>query len=486
MNKFIYYFLFLIAFTELNAADLIVSANSKYKSIQEAAKDALPGDNIIVSPAVYNGGMMISNLKGSSQLPISIIAEKSSEVIIRGGSNAFQFSDAEYVIIKGLIFEGQTGNGLNIDDAGNYSSPTKNISIDSCTFRNMNASGNNDLLKLSGLDSFKITRCTFFNGAAGGSGIDMVGCHYGIISNNRFENMGSNAIQAKGGTQFITIQSNFFKNCGQRTLNLGGSTGLQYFRPIDAKFEAADLNVFSNIFIGSVSPINYVGSVRVKVINNTIINPEKWVIRILQETVDPDRFFSCGDNEFSNNLIYQSSLGTETNIGPNTNPNSFIFRNNFWFNHQQSNWQGPNIPVKDNSQIINQNPLFINLNQENFNLSPSSPAKSIINYNNAPDKDYYSNLYKNPRSAGAIEYFGNDVYLETSEIGFICYNNLLEIVLPESIQMLDIEIFDLNANLVKRATNAISNNKIILNISELNSAVYFAKIGTKVIKFRKN
>ena len=87
--------------------------------------------------------------------------------------------------------------------------------------------------------------------AAGGSGIDMVGCHHGIIKGNYFENMGSNSIQAKGGTQHITIEGNFFRNGGQRPLNLGGSTGLPFFRPIDATFEAADIKVFSNIIVGS-------------------------------------------------------------------------------------------------------------------------------------------------------------------------------------------------------------------------------------------
>jgi len=58
-------------------------------------------------------------------------------------------------------------------------------------------SGNNDLLKLSGLDYFEIRNCEFRNGAEGGSGIDMVSCHHGIIQGNHFENLGSNSIQCK-------------------------------------------------------------------------------------------------------------------------------------------------------------------------------------------------------------------------------------------------------------------------------------------------
>jgi len=100
------------------------------------------------------------------------------------------------------------------------------------------------------LDSFSVSNCLFLNGSPGGSGIDMVGCHHGTFEGNRFEHMGANAVQAKGGTSDITIQRNFFKDGGQRSLNLGGSTGLQFFRPDTAHYEAADLRVYANIFVG--------------------------------------------------------------------------------------------------------------------------------------------------------------------------------------------------------------------------------------------
>ena len=89
---------------------------------------------------------------------------------------------------------------------------------------------------MSGVDFFEIRNCTFLNGAAGGSGIDMVGCHEGLIKSNRFEKQGSNSIQAKGCSKNIRIENNFFRNGGQRTLNLGGSTNLMLFRPIVARY----------------------------------------------------------------------------------------------------------------------------------------------------------------------------------------------------------------------------------------------------------
>ncbi|MBK9982774.1 MAG: hypothetical protein IPP15_10180 [Saprospiraceae bacterium] len=66
---------------------------------------------------------------------------------------------------------------------GTYATPAHHIKFENCTFRNIDATGNNDLLKLSGLDSFEIRHCVFLNGADGGSGMDMVGCHDGLIKN---------------------------------------------------------------------------------------------------------------------------------------------------------------------------------------------------------------------------------------------------------------------------------------------------------------
>ncbi|MBK9982773.1 MAG: hypothetical protein IPP15_10175 [Saprospiraceae bacterium] len=67
-----------------------------------------------------------------------------------------------------------------------------------------------------------------------------------------------------------------------------------FFRPIDAPYETSDLKVYSNIFIGSQAAVAFVGCINTEVVNNTIYLPEKWVMRILQETVDEDRFPPCG------------------------------------------------------------------------------------------------------------------------------------------------------------------------------------------------
>ena len=216
--------------------------------------------------------------------------------------------------------------------------------------------------------------------------------------------MKTNCIQAKGGTAWIRIEGNFFKDGGQRALNLGGSTGLQFFRPDTAHYEAAYLQVYANIFVGSWAPIAYTGSVHVEVVNNTFYQPENWVIRILQETVDPNRFLECGDNLFINNIIYlDHNLNTETNIGSNTRPETFLFSNNLWYNAALPNWTGPDIPTPDPNQILNLDPLFLDPANDDFSISTGSPAAGAGLTVPNPQLDFLEQLYGMPRSVGAVE-----------------------------------------------------------------------------------
>jgi len=386
------------------ATTLEVGPGKSYTSFEEAAAVCTPGDTILFYEATYNAKQNITNLQGTESEPITITAVQGQEVIFSNANEAWHLTDVAWLNISNIIFEKLRTNGVNIDDGGDYSTPSHHINLHDCIFRDMDASGNNDLLKLSGVDYMVIWDCEFLNGSAGGSGIDMVGCHNISIHDNTFENMGSNAIQAKGGTQYLQILANRFTNCGHRSVNLGGSTGLQFFRPIDAPFEAADISVYSNLFIGSIASLAYVGSVRVDVANNTMINPEKWAFRILQETVDTTRFFPCGNGRFANNLIYcDNRVTTASNIGPNTAPQTFQFSNNLWFNHENSSWSGPSLPVTDPNQILGEDPLFEDPSGGDYDLRSASPAiaKGIeITY--AP-LDFLGRVFNDPRSIGAFE-----------------------------------------------------------------------------------
>ena len=179
----------------------------------------------------------------------------------------------------------------------------------------------------------------FCGGGFSGSGIDHVGCHEGLIQGNFFEEMSGNAIQTKGGSENITIHANKIVNGGHRAFNIGGSTGFEYFRPplssSQPNFEARNIRVTANVIEGSVAPLAFVGAVDSMAVNNTIINPTNWLLRILQESTTSGsyEFLPCGDNTVANNLFYfsRNDLSVHVNIGLNTAAETFSFTNNLWY-----------------------------------------------------------------------------------------------------------------------------------------------------------
>ncbi|MBC8145997.1 MAG: right-handed parallel beta-helix repeat-containing protein, partial [bacterium] len=385
----------------LSARTIEVSPGGTYPSLRPAALAAQPGDSIVIRAGVYAGGEHIVNLQGNADRWIVIAAALNETVTIRGGGNAWQFSDPAYLRIQGIDFEGQTGNGVNIDDGGTIESPAHHIFIVGCHWRAMNASGNNDQLKMSGVDSFTVANNIFEDGSTGGSMIDMVGCHNGLFSGNIFERAGSNCIQAKGGTRYIRIERNRFVEGGGRAINIGGSTGLEFFRPLGANYEAQNIAVFSNIFIGADAPIAFVGAINSIVANNTIWMPERWAIRILQETTEPN-FVQCGDNAFINNIVVLDNRADNPtlNVGSNTRPETFSFRNNLWYNVENASWSGPNLPTPESNGIIGRDPV---ISLSNATPPTGSPAIGAGLDLSDPAADYNQRRFLVPRSIGAIE-----------------------------------------------------------------------------------
>jgi hypothetical protein len=137
-----------------------------------------------------------------------------------------------------------------------------------------------------------------------------VGCHDGVVARNVFRDLGGNGVQSKGGSENIEITQNRFFSAGERAVNIGGSTGFEFFRPAlstsEVNAEARDIRVDANVFRGGVSPIAFVGCVGCLVANNTIVEPEHWVVRILQETTSEGEyeFAPASDGRFVNNIVY--------------------------------------------------------------------------------------------------------------------------------------------------------------------------------------
>jgi hypothetical protein len=120
---------------------------------------------------------------------------------------------------------------------------------------------------------------------------------------------------------------------------------LAYFRPQGALFEAKDIVVEGCTFIGSEAPIVYAGVDAAVVRYNTLVRPEKWVMRILQETNEPG-FVACRNGRFERNLIVFSSnnVRTAVNVGSDTQPETFTFADNLWYCEDQPRASRPQLP----------------------------------------------------------------------------------------------------------------------------------------------
>lgn len=317
-----------------------------------AVRNLRPGTSLLLEPGEYSGGLYLSDVKGTADMPIVIRGiDPNDPPVFSGGGQALHLADCSYLTLSNIKAKGFPGNGINIDDGGSFETPAHHIVVENVTILEIGPKGNHDALKMSGVDHFTVRKCRFEGW--GGSGIDMVGCHHGVVEDCTFTGrLGfeqSNAVQLKGGTEDVLVQCCFFENAGQRAINLGGSTGLQFFRPEVRDYEARDITIAGNRFVGSMAPVAYVTANGGHVHHNTIILPDKWALRILQETRDT-RFKPCHDGIFEHNLIiFDSKVQIFVNEGPGTFPETFTFNHNAW--HDIDRYRKPTLPTPETNAI---------------------------------------------------------------------------------------------------------------------------------------
>jgi hypothetical protein len=380
---------------------------------------AEPGTAVVVHEGTYPGDEYIADVSGTVDAPIWIGGADGEETpVIDGGSQALHLSRVRYVILHDLEIQGPTANGINCDDGGDYADPdaTRHVVFRDLYVHDVGTGGNQDCLKLSGIDDYFVLDSHFerCGGGASGSAIDHVGCHAGVLVGNLIVgdtgDPGGSGVQCKGGSFDIEIRGNRFVDAGERGVNMGGSTDFEFFRPplstTEPNFEASDIRVIANVFEGGTTPFGFVGCVGCLAANNTIVDPTNWLFRILQEATSTDEydFLPAGNCEAVNNLFYfdRSQISTYVNIGPDTDAPSFAFTSNLWYAHDDPGSSDPSgdLPAQETGGIVGQDPQ---LQSPDHDIPASSPAAGAGTPVPGVHTDVAGRCYSTPPSIGAYE-----------------------------------------------------------------------------------
>lgn len=359
-------------------------------------RDAKPGDVIRIAAGTYRGGIELRGINGTQSAPVRLIAaDPKKPPIVEGGGSGLHVTQCSFLVIDGLHLRGATGNGINVDDGGAERPASRGIVLRNLVVTDVGPKGNRDGIKLSGLDDFAVEDCRVERWGSGGSGIDMVGCHDGAISGCVFQRdpadkegmQQSNGVQMKGGSARLVVRRCLFKNAGGRAVNLGGSTGKEYFRPLGAEHEARDLTVEDCQFIGGMAPVAFVGVDGATVRYNTIYRPGRWVLRILQESRGPE-FVPSRNGVFANNIIvFRSDEVVEAvNIGPGTSPESFTFADNAWFcaDRPDQSQRRIRLPVAEQNGTYGTDPRLADVARDRLDVRPDSPVRNAGARTKAP------------------------------------------------------------------------------------------------------
>ena len=371
----------LLAVAPLAAGEIKVSDAAGFNRAVTAAR---PGDTVLLAPGEYDGNFSFQGVHGTAKEPIVIAAadpDKPPQFV--GKKAPLHFRGVSHLELRDLVVSDTAGNGVNIDDAGDPDKPAHHITLKRLRIRNVGPKGNIDGIKLSGVDDFAVRDCTVEKWGSSGSGIDMVGCHRGLIAGSTFRQGGANGVQAKGGSAEITVRGCRFEDAGDRGVNLGGSTGDDYFRPRlkdmpeKGRYEAKDIRVEGCTFVGGGAAVAFVGVDGASVRYNTVYRPGRYALRILQEKTDVG-FVPSRKGVFERNVVVFRSDAWVTggvNVGPNTAPDTFTFAGNLWYCEDRPARSEPKLPAAEKGAVVGKDPGFRDAAKGDFGVGNDSPAR---------------------------------------------------------------------------------------------------------------
>ena len=242
-------------------------------------------------------------------------------------------------------FATSSTTGSTSTTAARFATPATNITLRNITVRDIVNAGNHDGIKLSGVNNFLVDGVRVLNWGTGGSAVDMVGCHDGLVQNSLFAHTnasnGGTTLQPKGGSKRITFRANRIElppDAG-RAVQAGGSTGTQFFRFVDGDsgYEADEIVAEGNVIIGGSSAFSWVNIDGGVFHHNVVHRPYRWVARILNENQGSARSSIRKMASLHDNRIVFNDTGSEFSTAVNVGSgdacrSSYSFARNRWLN----------------------------------------------------------------------------------------------------------------------------------------------------------
>jgi hypothetical protein len=355
---------------QAGAAETATVTVGTLPELRAALAEVGPGTTILVAPGTYDGGLDVRGVAGAAGRPIVVrAADRGRRPVFTGGG--IHLSGVSHVELRDLVVEKVRSNGINVDDGGKLDAPARGVVLRDLVVRDAGPRGNIDGIKLSGLADFRVEGCTVERWGSSGSAVDMVGCVRGKVLGCTFRDGGDSGVQMKGGSESIVVRSCRFERAGERVLNVGGSTGMAFFRPEPRGYEAKDITVEGCTIVGGRAAVAFVGVDGAVVRRNTIIRPGRWGVRILQETREPG-FVPSRNGQFIENLIvYRSDeMVLPVNVGDGTAPETFTFARNAWYAEDAPARSRPRLapPIVEADGVFGVEPTFRDAGRGDYRL----------------------------------------------------------------------------------------------------------------------
>ena len=342
------------------------------QAVQHAMRKAKPGDRVVLPGGVYKGGLFVGNVHGRPGEPITVAAkDPANPPIFRGGDYGFQLQDCSHIVLDGLVVEKARINNFQMWRC-------RNVVMTGCVSRDIAIQSNCDGIKLTAVKDFLIYNCTVSRWGGEGSAVDMVSCAQGLIMNCRFaypnlKGQTANTVQPKCGTYNIGVYKCRFDDSSLRAVQFGGGIGpgrtnrYDYFGKLkETGYSGLDMAAMGNVIVSGGSAAVYASSTRCAFEYNTIVNPTRYVLRILFEGGDQP----TAHNRFARNLIVYGKVIQIANVGPRTKPNTFTFADNYWFNRLDPPGSVPRLPATETSPAGGKDPKL----DKDYRPDPAGPA----------------------------------------------------------------------------------------------------------------